>query len=112
MPERIQRRRTAGWRMPDNAVYVGRPTEWGNPFAVGETVTVAATGRCVRIIDAAFAVQLYRAHIAAMPSLVGLARLHLAGRDLACWCPLEDAQGNPVPCHADVLLEIANGGAP
>lgn len=29
----------------------------------------------------------------------------LAGRDLACWCPLDQ------PCHADVLLELANGGA-
>jgi hypothetical protein len=32
----------------------------------------------------------------------------LAGHDLACWCPLQDAQGSRVPCHADVLLEIAN----
>lgn len=32
MPERIQRRRTAGWRMPEGAVYVGRPTRFGNPF--------------------------------------------------------------------------------
>ena len=32
----------------------------------------------------------------------------LAGKNLACWCPLTDAQGNHVPCHADVLLEIAN----
>lgn len=32
----------------------------------------------------------------------------LRGRDLACWCPLEDAAGNRVPCHADVLLELAN----
>ena len=35
----------------------------------------------------------------------------LRGHDLACWCPLEDADGNRVPCHADVLLELANGGA-
>lgn len=32
-PQRIQRRRTSGWRMPDNTIYVGRPTKWGNPFA-------------------------------------------------------------------------------
>lgn len=31
-------------------------------------------------------------------------RRELAGRDLACWCPLDQA------CHADVLLEPANGG--
>ena len=34
----------------------------------------------------------------------------LRGHDLACWCPLVDADGNRVPCHADVLLELANGG--
>lgn len=41
-------------------------------------------------------------------------RYHLAGRDLACWCPLEDQHGERVPCHADVLLAIAGGneGAP
>ena len=37
-------------------------------------------------------------------------RNELAGSDLACWCPLEDEHGNRVPCHADVLLEIANRG--
>lgn len=31
-PVRIQRKRTKGWRMPEGAVYVGRPTKWGNPF--------------------------------------------------------------------------------
>jgi hypothetical protein len=34
MPKRIQRKRTKGWRMPEGAVYVGRPTKWGNPFDV------------------------------------------------------------------------------
>jgi hypothetical protein len=34
--ERIQRKRTKGWRMPENAVYVGRPTKWGNPYQVGK----------------------------------------------------------------------------
>ena len=29
-------------------------------------------------------------------------RRDLAGKDLACWCPLDR------PCHADVLLELAN----
>lgn len=35
MPKRIQRKRTKGWKMPEGTVYVGRPTQWGNPFAVG-----------------------------------------------------------------------------
>jgi len=33
----------------------------------------------------------------------GDVRRELAGCDLACWCPLSE------PCHADVLLGIANG---
>lgn len=36
IPRRIQRRRTKGWTMPPGAIYVGRPTKWGNPFVVGE----------------------------------------------------------------------------
>lgn len=34
------------------------------------------------------------------------ARRELTGRDLACWCPLVDDEGQPVHCHADVLLEV------
>lgn len=35
MPERIQRRREKGWRMPEGAIYVGRPSPWGNPWPIG-----------------------------------------------------------------------------
>lgn len=35
-PRRIQRKRTKGWKMPENTVYVGRPTKWGNPWRVGD----------------------------------------------------------------------------
>jgi hypothetical protein len=90
-PRRIQRRRTAGWRMPAGAVYVGRPGRWGNPFPAGPT----PDGR-------AAAVAAYRAWIAGRPDLIAAARRELAGRDLACWCPPGQ------PCHADVLLTIAN----
>ena len=38
MPERLQRQRTKGWRMPPDTVYVGRPTKWGNPYSVGRNV--------------------------------------------------------------------------
>lgn len=89
-PRRIQRRRTAGWRMPVGAVYVGRPTRWGNPAPADPT----PDGR-------AAAVAAYRAWIAGRPDLIAAARQALAGRDLACWCPLDQ------PCHADVLLTIA-----
>ncbi len=87
-PIRIQRKRTKGWRMPDNAVYVGRPTKWGNPFGLADTfrwwlLTPRPRGDVERdaILD-------------------DIERLR--GRNLACWCPLDR------PCHADVLLELAN----
>lgn len=110
-PKRIQRKRTKGWRMPEGAVYVGRPTIWGNPWSAGQLVMIdwpdLAVGdgsRVVRELVATpqLAVELYR--IAFTPD-AREACTELAGRDLACWCPLDR------PCHADVLLELANGGA-
>ena len=93
MPRRVRLQRTRGWRLPPDTVVVARPTRWGNPFVVG------APG----IADRAEAVRRYREHIARDAALVRAARERLRGRDLACWCPLD------APCHADVLLEIANG---
>ncbi|MDM4721347.1 DUF4326 domain-containing protein [Micromonospora sp. WMMA1363] len=90
-PHRIQRRRTAGWRMPPNTVYVGRPTKWGNRFGADAT-SASRTG----------AVRLFRLWVAEHPDYAGAARAELAGKNLACWCPLDK------PCHADVLLTIAN----
>lgn len=100
-PTRIQRRRTKGWRMPEGAIYVGRGTQWGNPFRVYGDQTHAVV------------VSKYRYEIMQMNGgIVGFNRFwvkqHLRGKNLACWCPLVDKDGNPVPCHADVLLELAN----
>lgn len=41
IPVRVQRRRTAGWRMPEGAIYVGRPGRWGNPFRLGTYTALA-----------------------------------------------------------------------
>ena len=64
---------------------------------------------------AAHAASSFRWQLLNHPNVLGFteaeARAELAGKNLACWCPLTDAQGNRVPCHADVLLELANGGA-
>lgn len=87
--QRIQRKRTKGWRMPDNAIYVGRPTKWGNPYSVGYD---GDTRKDVVI--------LYREHLKYDPELVKAAKRELVGKDLACWCSLDQA------CHADVLLEL------
>ena len=102
-PKRIQRQRTKGWRMPEGAVYVGRPTKWGNPYRVGDDIPgtggdeydrASATAMFRRSANS-FWGDGWRDHV----------RAELAGHDLACWCPLDQ------PCHADTLLELANGGA-
>lgn len=108
-PKRIQRRRTAGWRMPEGAVYVGRGSEWGNPYRVGEVAAIYTPSVYEKgmeyvycpIISREVAVLLFRVWVA--DRLEQQIRDELVGRDLACWCPLDQA------CHADVLLEVANG---
>ncbi len=136
-PQRIQRRRVKGWQLPEGAVIVTRPTRWGNPFEVGAMVQQFPGGYAkpyegsqppgvypgdaarpggyeIRpVADRADAVGLFRAHLLRYPALlIPPIRQHLHGRDLACWCPLTDAYGNPVPCHADVLLRVAAGEEP
>lgn len=116
MPKRIQRKRTKGWRMGD-AVYVGRGSKYGNPYKVGESYEIFMAGtygfrqhrQILEFITPALAVDLYRIWLNYMhtgdtprdrplPSEIE----ELRGKDLACWCPLTS------PCHADVLLELAN----
>lgn len=96
-PKRIQRKREKGWRMPEGAIYVGRPSPWGNPFVIG----MDAAGR---EITPEMAVDLFADFVAirlADPAW-RLRLLDLRGHDLVCWCPLD------APCHADVLLHLAN----
>lgn len=108
MPKRIQRKRTAGWRMPDGAVVVDRSSRWGNPYLLGDVLRSfpsLTVEQCQAFVvnqfrDLIRSPQLRAQH--GYPS-DGEIRRDLAGRDLACWCPLDQ------PCHADVLLEIANG---
>lgn len=148
-PQRIRLSRTAGWRLPPNAVSVARPSRWGNPFRLGSLTTglvrapgplsgqawefegrIATPGRhtvtlptgagtvChVRYATRVEVVELYRrallrqndpaiaAHFGPRGPITVTAddvRRDLAGRDVACWCPLS------VPCHGDVLLQVGN----
>jgi len=108
-PRRIQLRRTKGWRMPPNTVSVSRPGKFGNPIRVSATARIEVNGSmCEAQITPAIAVEFFREYFAgavrAEPGILDFLR----GKNLACWCPLEDAAGNRVPCHADILLEIAN----
>ena len=76
--------------MYDSAVYVGRPTKWGNPYKP-EHFTVPSG-----------AVDAFRVLMESEEYNIEMIQRELKGRVLACWCPLDK------PCHADVLLEIAN----
>lgn len=91
MPSRVQVKRKKGFRLPANTVYVGRPTKWGNPFRPGPDLTRT------RMIAK------YRAYLRRKPELMK-ALPELRGKNLACWCKPGD------PCHADVLLKLANAG--
>ena len=109
MAKRIQRKRTKGWRMPKGCVYVGRGSKWGNPFTIGCNAAGFSTlvPYCVpRNLDQVLADYRYYAQkwLEIYPDWLK----PLRGKDLACWCPLVDKDGNHVTCHADVLLELAN----
>lgn len=102
MPKRIQLRRTKGWKKPENAVVVSRPSVWGNPFFIGAELNMKGDMFMIPVRDAATSLALYRSWIFTQDVLRVKAVEFLRGRDLCCWCPLEK------PCHADILLEIAN----
>lgn len=111
-PKRIQLSRRKGWRKPENTVVVSRPSIWGNPYAVARSGwwdvvrgDWVCSSHATKANAAAEAVR--RFEIAMRNGWHGLdslsARRELAGKNLACWCPLDQ------PCHVDALLEIANG---
>jgi hypothetical protein len=111
MPKRIQLRRTRGWRKPDGVIVVTRPTRWGNPWREGTTHwTIGPDGiidRSGKVLTRQDAVDSYRNSITSNPDQLEHVRKMLAGKDLACWCPLP-AEGEPDICHAAVLLDLAN----
>jgi hypothetical protein len=85
-PRRVQLSRKKGWRMPENTVKVARPSKWGNyagPTRADFENDLATMGNA----DRAFYLDKVK---------------ELRGKNLACWCALN------APCHADVLLELAN----
>lgn len=123
-PVRIQRRRIKGWRAPAGAVYVGRGSAFGNPVVC--TPHGCELRPCGCCEPHRCCVKVFREYITSgierrdsftgsfaimLDGLAGYPRRNemvrrlpeLRGRDLMCWCALDK------PCHADVLLELANG---
>ena len=115
-PLRIQRKRTKGFKMPENTVYVGRPTRWGNKYIVREyksAYQIFRTSKRHGIVGmpvagayddpktaATIAVEMYEHDLSSKD--IQEIREQLSGKNLACFCK----EGEP--CHADVLLKIAN----
>ncbi len=125
MPVRIQRSRARGWRAPSGAIYVGRPTKWGNPYDVkryGLELALAVFAETTKgfwdpsLVPAGphrdqWLEWMYADHTAWIKRIGGriyeAIHCELRGHDLMCWCPLPKL-GEPDLCHAAILLEIAN----
>ena len=121
-PIRIQRKRIKGWKMPENTVYVGRPSKWGNPIRLnGDCIYIDASYRrkilspwvFYNVGDAEDVVYLFEKLVDGTEFynkdlqywanyFENLYLSELKGKNLACWCPLNQ------PCHADILLKYAN----
>ena len=106
-PVRVRLSRKKGWKLPPDTVSVARPGRWGNPFSVAPELapgTPVGT-RYTSMPTVAQAVAAYRRWLGEDPAgqrVAAQAREQLRGKNLACWCPLDG------PCHAEVLLEVAN----
>ena len=110
MPQRIQLKRTRGWRKPADAITVARPTAWGNPFLCPFSVGDGSDWRAEVtaefrqwLIDPQQFVDEDERELEPEKRIWMLDNLwQLRGKDLCCWCPMDAA------CHADVLLELGN----
>ena len=123
-PVRIQRKRTKGWRLPENTVCVTRPRPWGNPFRIGgwfmvgdpdpkarfrmswceardEEIANLTPGKFTLIETASQAVSMFR-RMCESGHFTREQLEEIRGKNLACFCK------EVAPCHADVLLELAN----
>jgi hypothetical protein len=106
-PHRVRLSRKRGWRLPENTVVVSRPSKWGNPWRPGKLYVIGreegddvceafTVEQCVTRFSHWLGVSADGRRIAEA------ARHELRGKNLACWCALDR------PCHADVLLRLAN----
>src|ERR1700759_3864686 len=98
MPKRIQFKRQKGFKLPENAMFVARPTKWGLPYKVVESAAEEKAANDPNILLRAKAMKLYerglKKKLAGDPKYLA----PLRGKDLACYCKPELA------CDADILL--------
>lgn len=100
-PKRVQR--TRGTNEAGDVVDVGPGTKWANPIKKQDVdALVSSEPDIAAAVKArgwkAGAVILYRDHLLE----ANLDPTELQGKDLSCTCKLTD------PCHADLLIELAN----
>lgn len=74
---------------PEDAVYIGRPGPWGNPYEIGRD------GSRQEVVDK------FERHILTDPIFLARAKRELKGKDLVCWC-------KPLACHGDIFLRLVN----
>lgn len=104
VPQRVRLSWAKGYRKPEGAIVVSRPSRFGNPWKAAPGISAASLVAIYRHeLSNVLAGRIdfsYPPHLALTSAGDRLAELR--GHDLACWCPLDQ------PCHADVLLELAN----
>lgn len=112
--KRVQRKRSKGWKLPDNTVCVDRSSRWGNPFKVGQQygdLPWPILDKLMRrryidqsaLMDNSAVTEAFRIYLACTNEgmqLLEKAKKQLAGKDLACWCKLDQC------CHADVYIDL------
>lgn len=124
VPIRIQLSRKKGWRMPENTVHVGRPTRWGNPYDVRRYGLDLSLAMFRNTAQGIWDCKLIPANAHQLSWIEWMYEDHqkwckrigqhpieamwqdLTGKNLACWCALDK------PCHADILIELANTHPP
>ena len=120
-PVRIQRKRVKGWKMPENTISVTRPGKWGNCFKIGgrykwgglsnkgiDTLIIVMEAhvpddKFTTLETAEECIEWYEKYIYLRPGFIDKVKKELKGKNLACFCK----EGHP--CHAGILLKIANG---
>lgn len=108
---RVQLSRVKGWRKPEGVVVVSRPGKWGNPFVPEPLRNGGGWRPGGRVAEerrrSEQCVEMFRnklLHGKGEPWETMRRELpELRGKSLACWCK------PGAPCHADVLIEVANG---
>lgn len=115
-PVRVQRKRTKGWKKPENTINVSRPSKWGNPFSWQEEAAQIAATASYAVLSSPIGRRLLneegkknatekykRALLSGKLSVaVNEVKKELKGKNLMCWCTSNEH------CHADILIEVAN----